>query len=48
MEDSIIINLRVLNQECRDKIEKILDTPLNVVPDEVNEEVLEVFRNFSE
>jgi hypothetical protein len=48
MEDTITISLRALNQECRDKIEKILDTQLNVVPDEINEEALETLRNFSE
>lgn len=48
MKDTITINLRGLNQECRDKIEKLLDEQINAVPDETNEEALEDLRNFSE
>lgn len=48
MKDEITINLRALNQECRDKIEAILDEQLNGVPDDTNEEALEDLRNFKE
>jgi len=48
MQDEITINLRALDKKIRDKIEELLDKQLEGVPDEVNEEALDVLRKFEE
>jgi hypothetical protein len=44
--DTITINLRALSEDVRNQIDNILDKQLNSVPDEMNEEALEILRNF--
>ncbi len=48
MKDEITINLRALEGDTRLKLEILLDTQLNGIPDDVNEEALEILRNFDE
>lgn len=48
MQDQITINLRALDEEARLKIEMILEKQLGLVPDETNEDALDVIRLFKE
>lgn len=48
MKDTIIINLRALDEDGRNRLEKLLDYQLNIIEDDTNEEALDILRKFKE
>ena len=48
MKDEITINIRALDEMTREKLERLLDEQLNVIPDDTNDQALEILQQFKD